>query len=169
MALMSVAAADVNGDGKVDLISANREDSTLSVLTNNGSGGFVLSGTYPVGNGPMLVAAADVNGDGKVDLITANWGGGAGNTLTVLTNNGSGGFVFSSTLTVGNGSICVAAADVNGDGKVDLISANNTDSTLSVLTNNGSWWICSRHQLERGHRRLIGSRRRMSTGMASWI
>ena len=135
---MSVAAADVNGDGKMDLISANRLDSTLSVLTNNGSGGFVLSGTYHVGSGPILVKAADVNGDGKVDLISANWGESAGNTLTVLTNNGSGGFVFSSTLNVGKGSVCVAAADVNGDGKVDLISANTTDSTLSVLTNNGS-------------------------------
>ena len=134
----AVTAADVNGDGKVDLISANGTDSTLSVLTNNGSGEFVLAGTYPVGNEPYVVAAADVNGDGKVDLITANFGGGGGNTLTALTNNGSGGFVFSSTLTVGNGSICVAVADVNGDGKVDLISANLDDDTLSVLTNNGT-------------------------------
>ena len=135
---MSVAAADVNGDGKVDLICANRADSTVSVLTNNGSGKFALSGTYPVGSGPVLVTAADVNGDGKVDLITANWSESAGHTLTVLTNNGSGIFGSNATINVGNGSICVAAADVNGDGKVDLISANNTDSTLTVLTNNGS-------------------------------
>ena len=58
-------------------------DNTLTVLTNNGSGGFVLATTLSVGNGPDSVTAADVNGDGKVDLISANWGD---NTLSVLTN-----------------------------------------------------------------------------------
>ena len=134
----SVAAADVNGDGKMDLICANSSGNTLSVLTNNGSGGFGLAGTYTVGSGPAFVAAADVNGDGKVDLICANWGGGGGNTLTVLTNNGSGGFGLASTLTVGSGPRCVATADVNGNGRVDLISANIYGNSLSVLTNNGS-------------------------------
>src|ERR1035441_9731359 len=70
----SVAAADANGDGKMDLISANYYGNSLSVLTNNGSGSFVLSGTYPVGLGPVSVTAADVNGDGWVDLISANQG-----------------------------------------------------------------------------------------------
>ena len=68
----SVAVADVNGDGKLDLITANYYSSSLSVLTNNGSGGFVLSGTYTVGSLPSQVVAADVNGDGKLDLICRN-------------------------------------------------------------------------------------------------
>jgi hypothetical protein len=134
---MSVAAVDVNGDGKIDLVSANRADDSISVLTNNGSGGFVLAGSNTVGYDPVCVAATDVNGDGKVDLIAANWGRGSGSTLTVLTNNGSSGFVLSSTPTVGSGSIAVATGDVNGDGKVDLVSANLYSSTFSILTNNG--------------------------------
>jgi hypothetical protein len=130
-----VVAADVNGDGKLDLISANSYGSTLTVLTNNGSGSFGSNATLNVGNEPVWVVAADVNGDGKLDLISANANT---NTLTVLTNNGSGGFVLSATLTVGNSPDQVIAADVNGDGKVDLITANEDDNTLTVLTNNGS-------------------------------
>ena len=61
-----------------------------------------------------------------------------GNTLTVLTNNGSGGFGFNATLVVGEEPECVAAADVNGDGLADLISADSYDYTLTVLLQLGS-------------------------------
>jgi hypothetical protein len=84
-----VTAADVNGDGKVDLICANWNDNTLSVLTNNGSGGFVLAVTCAVGENPRSVTAADVNGDGMVDLICANQHAtpvGSYGTLSVLFN-----------------------------------------------------------------------------------
>jgi len=132
----SVVAADVNGDGKVDLISANYNSAgTLTVLTNNGSGGFGFNASLTVGSAPASVVAADVNGDGKLDLISANSGA---STLTVLTNNGSGGFGSNATLNVGSEPNWVVAADVNGDGKLDLISANAGPSTLTVLTNNGS-------------------------------
>src|ERR1051325_11711340 len=137
----AVVAADVNGDGKLDLISANYgggSGNTLSVLTNNGSGAFVLASSPMVGAGPEGVVAADVNGDGKPDLISANSGGGFGNTLTGLTNNGSGGFVLASSPTVGDTPISVTAADVNGDGKLDLICANFNANKLTVLTNSGS-------------------------------
>jgi hypothetical protein len=131
----SVAAADVNGDGKLDLISANYGDATLSVLTNDGQGEFVISGTYAVGNHVYCVIAADVNGDGKLDLITANT---ADNTLSVLTNDGLGGFVTSGTYTVGNHPFSVIAIDINGDAKPDLVCVNALDNTITALTNNGS-------------------------------
>ncbi len=132
-----VVAADINHDGKLDLISANDAAGTLTVLTNNGSGIFGYNATYNVGSAPACVVAADINNDGKPDLISANYGA---NTLTVLTNNGSGVFVFNATLNLDAGSdpIWVTAADVNGDGKPDLISANYFANTLTVLTNNGS-------------------------------
>jgi hypothetical protein len=149
-----VVAADVNNDGKLDLIVANSDiysgthgsGNTLTVLTNNGSGGFEFNAALQVGTNPVCVAAADVNGDGKVDLFSANY---RDNTLTVLTNNGSGGFGLSATLPVGNPANnvegqsggyprWVTAADLNGDGKMDLISANFNNNTLTVYTNNGS-------------------------------
>jgi|WetSurMetagenome_2_1015567.scaffolds.fasta_scaffold1236848_1 hypothetical protein len=67
----AVAAADVNGDGRVDLVSANYYGNSITVLTNKANGGFVLAGTYPVGNNPIRVVAADFNGDGKMDLAWA--------------------------------------------------------------------------------------------------
>jgi hypothetical protein len=114
----SVIAVDVKGDGKLDLISANAGDNTLSVLTNNGNGIFGSNATLNVGSFPVCVTAADVNGDGKLDLISANLGA---NTLTVLTNNGNGNFGSNATLNVyvylGPGCpVSVVAADVNGDG-----------------------------------------------------
>ncbi len=130
-----VTATDVNGDGKVDLISASPGNNAVTVLTNNGTGNFALAATLSVSGGPISVTAADVNGDGKVDLITANNSAG---TMTILTNNGSGSFVAAGTSTAGSGAFSVAAVDINGDGKLDLICANANANTLSLLTNNGS-------------------------------
>jgi len=135
-----VMATDVNGDGKMDLICANHYSHSLTVLTNDGQGGFSIASSPNTGNEPLSVAAADINGDGKLDLISADVGGGSGggNTLTVLTNAGNGIFGLYATLNVGTQPNTVAAADVNGDGRPDLISANNLSGNVSVLLNNGN-------------------------------
>ena len=131
-----IIAADVNGDGKVDLLCPNdSEPGILTVLTNNGSGGFITAATVGVGNYPVSVVAADIYGTGHPALATANQ---LDNTLTVLTNLGGGIFSSNASYNVGNLPFFVTAADVNGDGKLDLICANHNDGTLTVLTNNGS-------------------------------
>jgi len=140
-ATTSIVAVDVNGDGKIDLVTANPTSNTLTVLTNNGKGVFSFKSSLVVGAGPRCVVAADINGDGKPDLISANYGttpGIYGNTLTVLTNNGKGDFGSNATLTVGSAPWCVVAADINDDGKPDLISTDNSIGSLTVLTNNGT-------------------------------
>jgi len=128
------AATDVNGDGKLDLVSANGQDNTLTVLTNSGGGIFVPASLVNVGSSPLWIIAANLNGDGRTELSCVNNGN---NTISVLTNNGSGVFVASSTNAVGSDSRMVNAADVNGDGKLDLITINSGSGTFSVLTNNG--------------------------------
>jgi len=130
----TVVAADVNGDGRVDLISVNFSSGSLSVFTNGGGGGFVLSSSPFLGGNPDGLAAADVNGDGSVDLVAAN---GSANTLSVLTNNGNGGFVLASTPGTGSLPRSLAVADVNGDGRLDLIVGNSGAFFVSVLTNKG--------------------------------
>ncbi len=128
-------AAEVNGDGKVDLISVNGRTNTLTVLTNDGAGNFGIASSPTVGQQPYSVAVADFNGDGKVDLVSADSHDG---TLTTLTNDGNGGFGYNATYTVGKFPLWVITADMNGDGWPDLICANQGENSLSILTNNGS-------------------------------
>ena len=133
-----LAVVDLTRDGWPDLIAASYVDSTLTVLKNGYSSdttAWVFGSTISVGLNPKAVVATDVNSDLYLDLITANSGT---NTLTVLTNNRTGGFVLSATVTVGRNPAAVAVANVNSDAKPDLIAANFGDNTLTVLTNNGT-------------------------------
>ena len=67
-----VTAADINQDGKQDLIVANHTSNTVSILLGNGDGTFQPQRTIAVGPGPSSVAVADMNDDGKLDLAVGN-------------------------------------------------------------------------------------------------
>jgi hypothetical protein len=86
---LSAAVADVNGDGRPDLVTANYSGRNVSVLLGNGNGTFQSAVNFAVGTTPYSVAVADVNGDGRPDLVTAN---GFGNDVSVLLGNGNGTF-----------------------------------------------------------------------------
>src|SRR5262249_23128954 len=91
---------------------------------------------FAVGADPKAVAVADVNGDGAPDLITANYGAAYG-TVSVLLGNGDGSFQHQQGLAIGSNTLSIAAVDVNGDGKPDLVTANSATNTVSVLLGNG--------------------------------
>jgi hypothetical protein len=136
----SIAVADLNGDGKPDVIVQSATDGNISVLLNTTATGattpsFAARQNFAVGSIAFFVAAADVNGDGKPDLIVANAGS---NNVSVLLNTSSAGtlsFAAQQTFAVGGNPKSVAIADINGDGKPDIIAANNSDNSLSVLRN----------------------------------
>src|SRR4051794_35155921 len=69
----SVSAADFNGDGKLDLVSADQNSNAVSVLLGNGHGTFQARTSFATGMGPYSAGAADFNGDGKLDLVTADF------------------------------------------------------------------------------------------------
>src|SRR5581483_1506921 len=93
-------AADVNNDGKIDLISADYNAGNIRVLTNNGTGTFVSAGAFSAsGVYTRWVAVADLNGDNKPDVAVANYFSPA--SLSALTNSGNG--TFSSQTSIGVG------------------------------------------------------------------
>jgi hypothetical protein len=132
---VSVAVADVTGDGIPDLVTANLQDGTVSVLLGDGHGGFGPQRTVDVGVYPEAVVVADLNGDGKPDLALTN--SFPANTVTVLLGNGDGSFQAPHTFATGAVSFSVGVADVNGDGKPDLVTASVFDATVSVLLGKG--------------------------------
>jgi hypothetical protein len=154
---MTVAVADVNGDGKPDLLIANQCDNdsdctngAISVLLGKGDGTFRGAVNYSVGGlYPSSIAVGDVKGDGKLDLLVANEcsrNDSTNGTVAVLLGNGNG--TFRAAANYGSGgqdANSVAVADVNGDGKPDLVVANEcrsnssecTSGTVGVLLGNG--------------------------------
>ena len=133
----SVAVSDFNGDGKSDLITADAGSNTASVLLGNGNGTFQAKQDFGIGSNPQSVAVGDFNGDGKKDLVTADYDFASGNTASVLLGNGDGTFQAKQSFGTGSGPSSVAVADFNGDGKSDLLTADEIGNTASVLLGNG--------------------------------
>jgi Bacterial Ig-like domain (group 3)/FG-GAP-like repeat len=135
----AVAVADVNGDGKPDLLVANCGsqfdcfgNGSVGVLLGNGDGTFKPVVLYNSGGTVAdSVVVADVNGDGKPDLLVANFSTNCSQpgTVGVLLGNGDG--TFQTAVAYGSGGYCarsMAVADVNGDGKLDFVVANECTS-----------------------------------------
>lgn len=129
----SVAPGDVNGDGKVDFVTANFYDGDLSVFLGTGAGAFGTARNFSTDSPPLTEAMADFNGDGKIDIVTVN----AGGSLAVLLGDGTGAFKGPVNIDAGTSSGAVALGDFNGDGRPDV--ATSISSSISVLLNDGIW------------------------------
>jgi hypothetical protein len=129
-----LASGDVNGDGWVDLISANFRSNSLTVYTNSGGTGLVLATHVPVPRVPVSVVTIDVNCDGRLDLIS---GSHVLDEVTVLTNDGRGGFLLSASQSAAGSLISIAVADLNGDHYPDIVTVGSGNSEVLILTNDG--------------------------------
>ena len=126
-----IATADFNNDAHPDLAVTNQTDGTVSILLGNGNGTFLAQTAYTTGSGPVGIIAAAFAG-ANPDLAIADE---SADNADILVGNGDGTFAAPIPLPTGNSPIALAGADLNGDGSIDLVTANNASNTVSVTLN----------------------------------
>src|SRR5262249_26254512 len=124
----SIALADFDGDGHIDIAVANYFGFTVSVLRNRGNGTFEPAVDYLVGLAPRRVIAADLNGDGRIDLVTAN----GSYDASILINRGNGTFEDERVIDDIYRPTCIAAADFDGNGIIDLAFGSEYSYYFSI-------------------------------------
>jgi hypothetical protein len=127
---------DLNNDGKIDVVTANRMSNNLSVMLGNGNGTFGAPSIVSSGGvEPVSMVIADFNADGKQDVIVACR---VSNIVSYLKGNGNGTFQAPRSSSVGVAPVSIAMADFDGDGDRDICTANSMSNNVSVLMNNGN-------------------------------
>ena len=126
---------DFDRDGNVDVVTANTQASSVSILLGRGDGTFEPQQEVSISSAARGIAVLDVDGDGDVDIATASPGNGL---LTILLNDGNG--VFGSSSTFGTGSAAewaLAAGDMNDDGILDLVAGGQSSQRIYVYAGQG--------------------------------
>jgi len=142
--LWGITAADLDGDGKLDLLLCDRVSNVVWVYRNISTAGtldtnsFAAPVAFPTGILPMYPRVADLDGDGRPDIIVGNNTAG---TISILRNIGAPGAITTNSfapqleLPVGNGPMEIAVGDLDGDGKPDIAVADINDSSISIIQN----------------------------------
>ncbi len=134
----ALAVADMNADGKLDVVAASYAQNFVAVALGDGAGGFAIGPHAATGFNPRSLAVADFDGDGKLDVVTADvapslgWSG-----ISLFLGDGAGLLTRVAQAATGPRPSAVVAADVDGDGWPDAVVANSLGSTISVLRNVG--------------------------------
>jgi PBP1b-binding outer membrane lipoprotein LpoB len=131
--------ADLNGDGNADYVVTDNQSGATDIFWGNGDGTFQTTPLI-LPNNANSIAVADLNGDGKLDLLAVE--NGTPNQLLVYLNTGGGSFSAPTRYSTGgtqwNGWTAVTTADMNGDGKLDVVVANSGGNNVAVLLGDGS-------------------------------
>jgi hypothetical protein len=144
--VFGLTLADLDGDGRLDVVVGDVTLNRISIFQNQSSPGGLTTNSFgarvdiAVSGQPVAVAVTDVDGDGKTDIVTAN---GSGNNVSVLRNLSTGGvlnvgsFAAPASFAVGPNPSGIALADLDGDGKPDVVTINQSDINrkVSILRN----------------------------------
>ena len=131
---VGVAQGDFNGDGNLDLVTANWSANTLSIFLSNGDGTFQSPQNISVSTRPVGVSVGDFNHDGNLDLVV---GFESSVGVAIFLGNGDGTFQSAHTYAAGSDTYEFAVGDFNGDGALDIAVTNYGSSTIHVLLGNG--------------------------------
>jgi len=138
---VAIDTYDLDADGRLDLVAVNKADNTISILYGRGNGTFRKARTVAVGRAPMDVALGDLDGDALGDIVVAN---SRDNTVSVIRALMPGFYGPAETYAVGRLPVSVDIGDLNPDTKnpdapltLDIVTANRTDGTVSVLMGDG--------------------------------
>ena len=146
--LGAMAAADLNGDGVVDLVAVGSGSPAgiLRIFYGAPDGTFTESPPYAVGTFPSCLIVTDIDGNGAPDIVVGDEGSGA---ILIFRGDGHGNFATPYGVAAGFPVLSVAAADINGDGHTDIVAAGFADSKASLLLGYGDGtfaapetWVC---------------------------
>jgi hypothetical protein len=141
-AFFGITAGDFNSDSKIDFLATAVNGNSLRYFPGNGDGSFGAPTSQKILS-PDVITSADFNGDGKRDLLVSSQ-----NVAYVIFGNGDGTFQFNQPYylpiptafpgPITNSSPIVAAADMDGDGKIDAATTDGYSNTVNVFLNDGT-------------------------------
>jgi len=138
---ISIAVADFNGDGKLDLAIGNQSGAStpgsVSILTGKGDGTFSSTVSYNVGLTPLSMVSTDFNGDGKADLAVLDTYTQTSDMLWIFLGKGDGTLLPPSSSASGTSVGALSYTDLNHDGKQDLLISDLDGGAVAVLFGNG--------------------------------
>ena len=131
---VDLAIGDIDGNSTLDVVTANSNSSSVSVLLGSGDGSFLPKTDISVGSSPSGVALGDLDNDDNWDLVVTDL---FNDRVSVLLGNGDGTFGSAVNYATGSEPAAISLDDLDSDGDLDLVVANNGEDSASVFLGNG--------------------------------